>query len=386
MTQEKSPTSQGLSSPPAVVAALAFSCLLLVGCSDADGESDATETAVAEDAETDKEKTLPTPVEVALARSGDIYAAYGGTATLEAFEEATVVAKVDGEVAEIVREEGDQVQASEILARLDGDRLRLRLEEARANLAKAERDYNRNVDLHKKGLVASGAFEAIKYDMDALRAAFNIAKLEYNYATIRAPIDGIISERMVKKGNTINANTAVFHIVNLQPLVAYLHVPEREFGKLKANQAVYVSVDALAGQEFRGRVSRISPMVNAESGTFKVTVELDPADLTLKPGMFARINIVHDTRPDAILVPTEALVETEVGTSLFIVNQDKAIRREVELGYTWLDEIQILSGVEPGEAVVIIGHSALKPDAAVEVINPDDLQAEGTTESADSEA
>ncbi len=358
----------------------------VTACSDAGGEASETAEAEAEDESESDEETLPTPVEIAVSRTGDIYNAYSGTATLEAFEEATVVAKVDGEIATIVAEEGDVVKAGDVLARLDGDRLRLRLEEARANLAKAEREYNRNVDLHEKGLVASGAFEAIKYDMDALRAGFNIARLEYNYATIKAPISGVISERMVKTGNTISANTPVFHIVNLQPLVAYLHAPEREFGRLAAGQPVYVSVDALEGSQFQGKVSRISPLVNAESGTFKVTVEMSPADLALKPGMFARISIVHDTRPNAILVPSEALVETEVGTSLFVVEDGKAVRREVELGYTWQNEIQILSGVETDESVVVIGHSALKPDAAVEVINPPDGTAQEKTDTTETGA
>lgn len=358
-------------------AAFALLATMFVGgCGEASSESDADSSAEAETEEA-AEETVATPVEVTMARRGDIFAAYAGTATLEAFEEATVVAKVEGEVAEIVAEEGDVVKAGDILARLDGDRLRLRLEESRANLAKAERDYNRNVDLHNKGLVASGAFEAIKYDMDALRAAFNIAKLEYDYSTIRAPIDGIISERMIKTGNTIAANTAAFHVVNLQPLVAYLHAPEREFGKLAAGQQVEVAVDALAGLKFSGEVARISPMVDAASGTFKVTVEMGEADTQLKPGMFARLNIIYDRRDNAVLVPRDALMETEVGSSVYVVEDDTAVRKAIELGFSWENDVEVLSGLEAGEAVVTIGQTALKPESKVEVINPATADSQG---------
>ncbi len=329
---------------------------------DPEQQADVDETATKEDA------APAIPVEVAPTRRGEIYAAYSGSAALEAFEEATVVAKVEGEVASIEVEEGSFVKAGQVLARLDGDRLRLRVEQARANLAKAERDYKRNVDLHEKGLVASGAFEAIKYDMDALRAAFNIAKLEYDYSTIRAPIDGVVSSRMIKVGNTISVNTPCFHIADLTPLVAYMHVPEREFGKLQPGQQVVARIDALQAELFRGQIARISPLVDAETGTFKATIEMDPLDSTLKPGMFARLSIIYDTRPDALLVPRAALTETELGDSVYVVVDSKVERRPVKTGFSWRDELEIVDGLSDNEQVVIVGQAALKDGSEVNVV------------------
>ncbi|MEM8982705.1 MAG: efflux RND transporter periplasmic adaptor subunit [Pseudomonadota bacterium] len=350
----------------ATLTGLAIACLGLgiAGCDNGSGASEEGSADPSEQAE-----IVPVPVETIAARRGEIYAAYAGTATLEAFEEATVVAKVGGEIAAILVEEGDVVTSGQALARLDGDRLRLQRDQARANLAKAERDYRRNIELHEKGLIAAGAFEAIKYDLDALQAAYDLAELEYGYAVIRAPIDGVVASRFIKTGNTIAESTAAFHIVNLQPLIAEMFVPEREFGKLAPGQAVVATIDALANQAFAGTVERISPLVDAATGTFKTTVEMDATGTALKPGMFARLNVVYDTRPNALLIPRNAIVETEIGDSVFVVTDGKVKRRPIQVGFSWGENVEIVDGLEAGDRIVTLGLSGLRDGAVVDVID-----------------
>ena len=125
-----------------------------------------------------EEEEQAIPVEIATLQRGDVYAVYSGTASIEAFGEAMVEAKVGGEVRELLVEEGDVVKSGQILARLDGDRLRLELQQSIANMNKLQREYDRNVELHQKGLVSPGAFENIKYDLQALRASKELAQLE----------------------------------------------------------------------------------------------------------------------------------------------------------------------------------------------------------------
>ena len=201
-------------------------------------------------------------------------AVYSGTAPIEAHDEAEVVAKVGGEVRQIFVEEGDNVAAGQVLARLDGDRLRLELAQTDANLRKLERDYNRQLELSEKGLVAKGTAENAKFDLDALRAAYESAKLELSYTEIRAPIAGVVSARHIKVGNTIKPNDPTFRVTNLDPLVAYVHVPEKEFRKLAPRQAADVVVDALGGEHFVGTIARISPTVDPQTGTFRAEVQV----------------------------------------------------------------------------------------------------------------
>jgi membrane fusion protein (multidrug efflux system) len=330
----------------------------------ADPESDGPADAV--DAEDDSPAI---PVETAAPTRGDIYAMYSGTAPIEAFAEAGVIAKVAGEVREILVEEGDGVESGQVLARLDGDSLRLELKQSEANLRKAQRDYQRNVDLRDKSLISAGDFEKIKYEMEALEAAYNLAKLELSYTDIRAPIDGVIAERFVKLGNTIDVNAVTFQVTSLEPLIAYLHVPEREYRRIERGQLAVVEVDALEGSEFQAAVARISPVVDPDTGTFKITVEISDPTRRLKPGMFGRIDIVYDMHAQALQVPRSAIIDEAGETSVFIVEDDRAVRRPIATGYANNGHIEILDGLTGHEKIVVVGQAGLKDGSKVSIIN-----------------
>ena len=167
---------------------LILTFLLLAACQPGGEHEEATdENESAEESEekseeeSEEDETPAIPVETSSATRGDIYATYSGTAPVEAFTDATVIAKVGGEVRKIYVEEGDDVKAGQILARLDGDRLRLEQLQTEANLSKLQRDYQRNVDLNERGLISAGDFEKIRYEMEALAATNKLAKLQLSY-------------------------------------------------------------------------------------------------------------------------------------------------------------------------------------------------------------
>jgi membrane fusion protein (multidrug efflux system) len=296
-----------------------------------------------------EEETPPVPVETSVPVRGDVYAMYAGTAPIEAFAEADVIAKVGGEVRELLVEEGDEVVKGQILARLDGERLRLELSESEAKLRKLQRDYERNVDL--------------------LEAAFNLASLELDYTQIRAPIDGVVARRFVKLGNTISEGDALFQVTSLEPLVAYLHVPEREYRNVDPGQPVGIEIDALAGETIVATVSRVSPVVDPQTGTFKITVEIVDDQRRIKPGMFGRIGVIYDVHEDALQIPRSAVIEDQGVASVFVVEDDHAVRRTVETGYGYKGMVEIVSGLQDGEQVITVGQAGLKQDSRVNVIN-----------------
>lgn len=341
-------------------------------------------------AEDSDEETPPVPVETSAPTRGDVYAMYTGTAPIEAFAEADVIAKVGGEIRQLLVEEGDEVKKGQVLARLDGERLKLELNESEAKLRKLQRDYERNVDLQAKGLISDGDFEKIKYEMEALEAAFNLASLELDYTQIRAPIDGVIAERYVKIGNTISEGEALFRVTSLDPLVAYLHVPEREYRNITAGQPVGIEIDALRGETIIAAVSRVSPIVDPQTGTFKITVEISDEKRRMKPGMFGRLSVIYDVHENALQIPRSALVENEGASSVFVVDGDRAIRRAVETGYGNQGKVEIVSGLQEGDQVVTVGHASLKQDSRVTVINRSDrteyaadVNPEGTAQETD---
>jgi membrane fusion protein (multidrug efflux system) len=315
-----------------------------------------------------EDKETAVPVETQPLKRAEMIAVYSGTAPIEAHEEAVVVAKVGGEVRQIYVEEGDAVQPGQILARLDGDRLRLTLAQTDANLRKLERDYKRTLELADKGLVPKSTAENTKFDLDALRAGYESARLELNYTEIRAPIRGVISLRNVKVGNTIGPNDPTFTVTDLDPLVAYVHVPEKEFRKIAPGQNAEVVVDALSGERFVGTISRISPTVDPQTGTFRARVEVPDASRRLKPGMFARVNIVYERRQDALQLPRSAILDADGAQSVFVVADGKAEQRTIRTGLSNGGWVEVLEGLQGAEQVVTVGQAGLKTGTLVKVV------------------
>ena len=244
------------------------------------------------------------------------------------------------------------------------------MQQAEATLRKLERDYQRNVDLKEKALVSTGDFEKIQFEMEALKAAYDLARLEYSYTEIRAPIDGVISQRFVKIGNTIDVNAETFQVTSLEPLVSYLHIPEREFRRIESKQIATIDVDALQGARFEGLVARVSPIVDPDTGTFKITIEVSDPTRRLKPGMFGRISIIYDSHLNALQIPRSAIIEEAGTTSVFVVSGEVVEKRVIRTGYAEGGNIEVLDGIDDDDEIVFVGHTNLKEGSKVAVIEP----------------
>lgn len=316
----------------------------------------------------DDEETVRIPVEVVAAETGTVTAFYSTTATLEADREARVVPRLGGTIVELLVEEGDRVEQGQVLARIDDARYRLELMRAQANMSRLQQEYNRNQEMYRQDLISAETFERLKFEFEAQKAQFELAELELSYTDITAPITGVVSERMIKVGNTVNTQDPVFVITLLDPLLATLHVPEREMARLEAGQQAALQADALGGERFEGRIARISPVVDADTGTFRVTVEVRDESGRLKPGMFGRVRIVHDTRERALLVPVQAVMIEDARVTVFVVEGDMVERRNVVLGYRNNGKYEIVEGLEAGERVVVTGQASLRDGSTVSVI------------------
>ena len=162
-------------------------------------------------------------------------------------------------------------------------------------------------------------------------------------------------------------NTPIFTIVDNSQLEATLNAPEREIETLKAGQAVQLSVDALPGKTFPGRIDRVSPVVDSGSGTFRVICAFDGGGL-LQPGMFGRIRIEYDQRANALVIPRTALLEDGSAPAVYTVKADKAARVALKLGYVDGQWVEVREGLSQGDPVVIAGKAALREGSAVQVI------------------
>lgn len=317
----------------------------------------------------DKDSTSAIPVEVAYAGNGEISAYYSSTATLEADEEARVVAKVRGVVKELRVEEGDFVNAGEILAQLEDEQLEIEAQRAKATMDRLYNEFRRNAELYEKNLISAEQYENAKFEYEAQKSAYELANLKIEYSQIRAPISGVVSERLIKVGNMINTDEEVFKITDFDPLLAVLHVPEHEMNKLQKGQTALMHFDAIPGESFRGQVLRVSPTINPETGTFKVTISISDESRQLKPGMFGRVRIVYDTRPNALLIPKNAVITEDGLSSVFVITNNMAYRKPVNTGYVNGNNVEILNGLNKADTVVTIGQSSLQDSALVEIVS-----------------
>lgn len=345
------------------VAALALACVL--GLSACKGGAGAAE-AQAKEAKDKASEAVP--VEVAQATRRAIAASYTGTAPLEARAESQVVAKTSGVALAVMVEEGQHVQAGQILVRLDSARAELQAAQTNATMRKLEANYARSKQLAEQRLLSANDNDQLRYDLENARAANRMANLELSYAKVEAPISGIVASRSIKTGNFVQINSPIIRIVDTSRLEATLNVPERELATLKAGLPVQMQVDAMPGKVFTGTVDRVAPVVDSGSGTFRVICAFEGGG-TLQPGMFGRLRIDYDNRADALVVPRAALLDDEGDPAVFVVRGKKVSRVPVKLGYLDGAWAEVRDGLKLGDQVVVAGKTALREGTEVQLIN-----------------
>ena len=306
-------------------------------------------------------------VEVARAARRPIAASYTGTAPLEARGEAQVVAKTSGIAMRVHADVGQRVRAGQPLVQIDRDRAALQVAQADAQVRKLEANYRRASQLAGQQMVSASDVDQLRYDLENARASLRLARLELGYGTVVAPISGVVAERSIKPGNLVQINTPIMRIVDTSRLEATLNAPEREIETLKAGQAVQLTVDALPGKVFEGRIDRVAPVVDAGSGTFRVVCAFEGGGL-LQPGMFGRIRINYDQRASALVIPRAALLEDGGQPAAYRVREGKAARVPLTLGYSEGEWVEVRDGLAAGDAVVVAGKAALREGSEVQVI------------------
>ncbi len=348
----------------------AIASLAIIGCGQ-QSDSAANGTANA-DAEGEK-KTVEArvPVEIATARRAPVTQAFQGTATLEAVAVSEVVSKSSGVVLQVLVEEGDPVSKGDVLARLESDRQRLSLAQAKADLAKLESDLSRSQKMFERKLIANDAFDQVRFAVETQRAVVAMQELELSYTQIRAPISGVVSQRLIKQGNLVQMNQSLFRIDDFDPLEAVVAVPEREMQVIAAGQPVKMLVDAVPGVAFEGVVARVSPVVDASSGTFRVVAQFRDEQGRLRSGMFGRLAIVFDVRDEVLVVPRQALLAEDQDAAVYQIDTDGVARRQpVTLGHVGDGVAEIRDGLDSGAIVVTLGQSGLREGTKVQVLNP----------------
>ena len=288
------------------------------------------------------------------------------TTTLSAERSLDVLARASGEVVEVLVEEGDAVRGGQLLAQLDPSDARLALAEAQAHYDNIQREYTRTVELAKHGGVTDQELENQRYQIELRTIALERSRQQLANTEVRSPITGIVGERSVTPGATISTNTRLFHVLDPDPLLAVIHIPDA--GRQSLRAGLGVQIQAAGGVQASGVIDRISPVVEAESGTVKVTVELDGAGTgagALVPGSFVTVLVPTETRPNAVVVPKRAILLERDQSIVYRVQEGVAVRTPVAVGLSAQDLVEITSGLSVGDVVVTIGNESLRDGAPV---------------------
>ncbi|QJR79430.1 efflux RND transporter periplasmic adaptor subunit [Alteromonas pelagimontana] len=336
--------------------------VMLYGC----GNADAIDSTLPHEA-----SVITIPVETTAVTTGAIASNYATTAILEAREEAFVVARASGIIEEIYVEEGDYVEKGEVLAQLDKKRYELNLSKAKADLVGLEKELDKINKVYSQKLVSDDTFDKLSAQYESAKATEKLAELDLTETTIIAPISGYIAERNAKVGNLTESfqREKMFHIVQQKALQGIVYLPESELTNIHKDQAAILTIPALADQEVIGYVERISPVVDAQTGTFKVTLRIPNQQEILKSGMFSEVALTYAIRKNATLLPRQALVSIDNKTSVFVVKDGVAQKVDVILGFQEGDHVEVLNGLTGKETVVTVGHQNLKDQSPVEVVN-----------------
>lgn len=294
------------------------------------------------------------------------------TATLTGSVIATKVARiataVEGPIVQAKIKEGDAVRKGEVVFRIG------RSTSADASLASAREDLKKEKEElgRIEKLVKNGAIPGVELDKaqtNAARAEAQVAKAQetHNDYTLRSPMNGSVSKVAAAEGDYVAPRATLAEIYDPASLVVQCSVPEALTNSIHAGTKVIVTLDAYPGKTYAAKVSRVYSALDQKTRTLPVEVTL--ADkVRLVPGMFARLKAIMEKVPEAIIVPVETLIVTAKGTrALYVIQEGKAILREVETGIEEAGKIQIMNGIQPGDQVVVVGKERLKDGMAVKL-------------------
>ncbi len=260
------------------------------------------------------------PVEAIRVKRSNIEIFLVNNCTLEPEKQVDIAAKASGIVLNILAEEGDYIESGTPLAKLDDDEALLALREAKLKKENAERVYKSSLDNFKENIISKEEFEDKRFQLEIATVELERKQLEYEYTTIESPIGGVIVERNIEEGYNIEKGQMVFKIADFDPILARIYIPEKDIHKVVERQMVRVISEFLPDIEFMGKVKMVSPVVDPESGTVKVTIEME--DLlggALRPGMFVSVFTIVDQHQDTLLIPKKALILEAEADEVFIV-------------------------------------------------------------------
>lgn len=309
----------------------------------------------------------PVSVDVAKVTTGAVSTVVNAVGSLLADKSVTIQPEIAGIVSKVGFSEGSRVQAEDILLQFDSTILAAELDRAEAALALSQQNYNRAQTLAAQGSGTTRARDEAAAALSTARAELQLAKARLEKATIRAPFAGIVGLSTVTPGRFVAVGERIVNLESINPIKVDFRIPENFLPQLKIGQAIAVSVDAFPNAAFQGTVYAMDPLVDVNGRAVKLRARIGNEDGELKPGLFARVTLVLQERPNAMLVPEAAIVPQGNDQYVYRVQDDKVAYVKIRTGERRNAQVEVLEGLAVGDVVVVAGQVKLFDGARVKV-------------------
>jgi membrane fusion protein (multidrug efflux system) len=305
------------------------------------------------------------PVEAAVARQDTVVDAIIATGEVEAIQSTRVRPEIEGRIVEIVMREGSEVGRGDPLFRIDDQELKAEVARAEAERDLAEQALSRTRQLVEQNAASAQDLERADATARSSRASLELLKIRLARTTVRAPFAGAVGQRYVSLGDYVTSQDTLVSLRTVDPVRVSFTVPERYASVVGKGQKVTFRVAALPGDEFGGNVEFVSPAVQLPARTLLIKAIVPNGRRRLQPGMFAEARLATAVRPQAVVVPEEAVVAIQGTSYVWVVQDGKVTRRAVTLGVRSPGEVEVAQGVQAGEQVVVGGLALLQEGAPV---------------------
>lgn len=285
------------------------------------------------------------------------------TGGVEPVRWAKVASLVRDRIVDICYCEGKTVKKGDELARLDEREVKAQLKELKAREDFLKREMARVSELITRGAATTQAYERASMDLSQVQALMSVQNEKISEYTIVSPMDGVVLRRDGEIGEIAEVGQVLFRVGVPAPLQVVAEVNEEDIPRVKVGQTVLFRTDAFPGRELEGKVREITPMGDVAAKTFRIKAAL-PDDTPLQPGMSVEANIVTRQKPNALLIPADALQ----GGAVFVLQGSRARKREIRIGIRGTRQVEVLSGLKEGERVASPAPTGLEDGARVRVV------------------
>lgn len=289
---------------------------------------------------------------------------------LIAEESISVYARTSNFLEELLVEEGDVVKKGDVLIRLQNDIQLTQLQKAQLNEERSRIEYERLKSLASDNIVSEQEFKNAELDLKRERLILEEAERELEFTVIKAPIDGTVTDRLVNQGDIINTGAQLIDLVNFDSIKAPIYLPESELPNLKVGLKSRVTSPAIGKTVYTGAIERISPLVDARSGTVEVMVSF-PNSSDLRPGMYVNVEVITNVIKDTLLIPRDSLIYDADQSFVYRLVAGKEFpnrsieRVLIEPILEDRDFVTVNQGLEKGDRIIIVGKSGLRVDTLV---------------------